>query len=219
MSAAWGKKRPSTFAPESFSISASRGRGYFDKSSFAPNWVGFRKMETYSGEHILRARSTNARCPACSAPIVGTKPITRCSRRAWRAFSFIHAVVRIVSMTCGSSGCVPLAVESNQVHAHGFGAKLSQHGGDLTAVIAPMIHDMLHHLPAGIASRAEAQRFVLHHLIKICLGDSAHVLQLKRVQVGPPRFQFCNLGKILCSGESRRRAPVQPFQPDPFHAV
>ena len=98
ISAASGRNSPSIFAASSFAVSASIGRGYLDKSSFGPNCFGFKNMDAYTGEHSFFALSTSARCPACSAPIVGTNPITRCSNRASFAFSFIHAMVRIVSI-------------------------------------------------------------------------------------------------------------------------
>ena len=55
---------------------ASRVRGYLSRSSFGPNWSGLTKIETATvppGPASSRARRSSARCPSCSAPIVGTR--------------------------------------------------------------------------------------------------------------------------------------------------
>src|SRR5580704_5465077 len=146
MSSAEGRNNPSTPDFASFSTSASSGRGYLDKSSFGANCVGFTKIEAYTGEHSFLALPTSARCPACSAPIVGTRPITRCSSRASRAFCFIQEIVRIVSMPEARLSLRrghSLAIKQNQIRPHAFRPQLPQHCGYLSAVIASVIHRVL----------------------------------------------------------------------------
>src|SRR5687767_9719691 len=49
-------------------------RGYLERSSLGPNWVGLTKMETTTCSHSSRARRTREICPSCRYPIVGTNP-------------------------------------------------------------------------------------------------------------------------------------------------
>src|ERR1700691_6781802 len=96
MSAGSGAKIASTPAAESFCASASKVRGYLARSSFGPNCVGLTKIDVTTCEHSRFARSTSAKWPAWSAPIVGTRPTILFSARARRAVSFIQATVLIV---------------------------------------------------------------------------------------------------------------------------
>src|SRR5271170_5039111 len=129
-------------------------RGYFERSSFGPNCLGFTKMEAITGEHSCFARATSARWPWCSAPMVATKPMTRLSARARRACSFIQAMVRIVSTVEGrdsrAGGGGALAIEMHEIGEDGLGALLPQHGGNLAAVIGSVVDDVLHGLPQRI---------------------------------------------------------------------
>src|SRR5919109_3620890 len=54
--------------------SRPRSRGYLERSSFGPNWVGLTKIETTTWSHSSLARRTRERCPSCRYPIVGTSP-------------------------------------------------------------------------------------------------------------------------------------------------
>src|SRR5712692_2773192 len=75
--------------PASRSIDRSRSgfRGYEDRSSPAPNWIGLTNTLTTTLSFSRRARSTRLMCPAWSAPIVGTSPIEAPSARHPRATS------------------------------------------------------------------------------------------------------------------------------------
>ena len=55
--------------------SASRRFGYLSKSSFLPNWMGFKNTLTTVTSHSLTDALIKAPCPSWSAPIVGTRPI------------------------------------------------------------------------------------------------------------------------------------------------
>src|SRR6266850_3058299 len=74
----------STPAFASTSASRSASRGYRSKPSPGPNWIGFTKMLTTTRSFSRHDRSTRLRCPAWSAPIVGTRPIAWPSRRQRR---------------------------------------------------------------------------------------------------------------------------------------
>src|SRR6266852_4548898 len=67
--------------------SRSGFRGYEDRSSPAPNWIGLTNTLTTTLSFSRRARSTRLMCPAWSAPIVGTNPIEAPSARHPRATS------------------------------------------------------------------------------------------------------------------------------------
>ena len=54
--------------------SAASVRGYVARSSVGANCSGLTKMLSTTQSHRARARSISDKCPACSAPIVGTKP-------------------------------------------------------------------------------------------------------------------------------------------------
>lgn len=66
MSSADGKSTSCT--PSCFSSfkSFSRVRGYLEKSSFGPNWVGLTNTLTATTSHCFRASRTSDKCPACS---------------------------------------------------------------------------------------------------------------------------------------------------------
>ena len=54
--------------------SRSSVRGYVAKSCLLLNCVGLTKTLTTTMSFSLRARSTSDLCPACNAPMVGTRP-------------------------------------------------------------------------------------------------------------------------------------------------
>src|SRR5712692_10355197 len=58
-----------------------------------------------------------------------------------------------------------LAIEVHQVCCDWLCAKLPQQRGDLSAVIRPMIDEMLHRFPEWIAVDAELQRFVFKNAL------------------------------------------------------
>src|SRR5688572_13855943 len=74
-----------------------RSRGYLERSSLGPNWVGLTKMDTITWSHSSLARRTSERCPSCRYPIVGTSPTlpgneSRAARRSVRVMALcIHA--------------------------------------------------------------------------------------------------------------------------------
>src|SRR6266849_5113451 len=155
--------------------------GYFVKSSFGPNCFGFTNIDAITGEQSCFARCTKAVWPACNAPMVGTKPMMRLSARAWRAACFIQAMVRMVStwrensLRFGGDGA--LAIKMHEVGQHGLCTVLAQHRGDLAAMVAAVIYNVLHGLPKRIAVHAEFQRFVFHYAVEIVLRQSAHEIE------------------------------------------
>src|SRR5690349_20271634 len=84
-----------TSVPSLRNISQSRSseRGYFARSSVGANCVGFTKIETTTSPQRLFAARASDRCPACSAPIVGTRPIETCFNRASRNASRTCSIV------------------------------------------------------------------------------------------------------------------------------
>src|SRR5882672_8459361 len=98
MTAAVGLKTAATPACCSHWRSRSGLVGYRSRSSLGPNWIGFTKMLTTTLEFSRQARSTRLMWPACSAPIVGTRPIVWPSRRQALAVASSAAGV---SMTTG----------------------------------------------------------------------------------------------------------------------
>src|SRR3982074_2337490 len=81
--------------------SRSNSRGYFDKSSVGPNWVGFTKIETATESHCAFAARTSDKCPSCRAPMVGTRPSrlrpARASRQAARASGMVAHIFIVQS--------------------------------------------------------------------------------------------------------------------------
>src|SRR5271170_2841481 len=69
-----GAKIRSTPSASRRAQSVSNVRGYLARSSLGPNWVGFTKIETVVMSHVAFDAFTSERCPAWSAPIVGTRP-------------------------------------------------------------------------------------------------------------------------------------------------
>jgi len=69
----------------------------------------------------------------------------RCSERARRAISFIQAMVRMISKVGGRAsgrraGGGTLAIEMHQVGQQGLRAELAKQGGNLPAMVSPVIH-------------------------------------------------------------------------------
>src|SRR5882672_118314 len=224
MSAASGANSESTPACSSFSLSDSNVRGYFVKSSLGPNCFGFTKIEAITGEHSRFARSISAKCPRCSAPIVGTSPTMRFSARACRACSFIHAIVRMIST--GKDGplklrarcCGALAVEMHQVCRDGLRAELPQQRRDLAAMIGAVIRQMLHRFPERIAIDAELQRFIFEHAVEIRLRQAAHKTEQARFEFVPAFAQACHIRELCRVRKRGWRAPLKALQPNPFGA-
>src|ERR1700723_311429 len=163
ISSAEGAKRTSTPRFARASRSASKVRGYFLRSSAGPNCFGFTKTDTTTGEHLRLASRTSEKCPSCNAPMVGTRPIGRSLISDSLATSFIQEIVRIVSMPGLGFGLRgTFAVKRDQVRANWFCVQLTQHGSDLAAVIAAVIHKVLEHLPERLSLRSSRHRFVMN---------------------------------------------------------
>src|SRR5262249_54364754 len=69
-----GANTESTSTADNLARSSSKFRGYLEKSSCGANCLGLTKIETIVQSHSWMLRSTRLKCPACSAPIVGTRP-------------------------------------------------------------------------------------------------------------------------------------------------
>src|SRR5512138_943546 len=95
MISAVGIQTRSTPSGSSKLKSRSRSRGYLDRSSLGPNWVGLTKMETTTWSHSSRARRTKERCPSCKYPIVGTSPTVPEKERRKEPNSVREMAVRI----------------------------------------------------------------------------------------------------------------------------
>ena len=70
----------------------------------------------------------------------------------------------------------------HQVRQDRLRAELPQKRCDLPAMIASVIHDMLHRLPERIAVNAELQRLVLHNTIEVRLRQPAHKTKQARFE-------------------------------------
>src|SRR6266849_10155472 len=204
-------------------MSISKARGYFAKSSFAPNCFGLTKIEAITGEHSRLARSISDKCPRWSAPIVGTSPTMRLSARACRASSFIHGIVWIVSKVWLCPPAVAgrlslarswnsahrlrarrggaLAVEVHQVCSDGLCAKLPQQRGHLSAVIRPVIDQMLHRFPKRIPVNAELQRLVINNAIQIRLRQPPNETKQARFVFVPALPQARNILELSRVGK------------------
>src|SRR6267142_468976 len=140
--------------------------------------------------------------------MVGTKPMMRLSARAWRAACFIQAMVRMVSTGNESrlrfGGDEALAVKMHEIGQDGLRAVLTQHRGDLAAVIAAVIHDVLHGLPERIAVDAELERFVFHYAVEIALRQAANEIKQPRLEFAPALAKGGNV-RILRRIWQRRR--------------
>ena len=86
--------------PISSASAASRAssRGYAVRSDASLNWVGLTNSQTTTTSHSARARRMSERWPSWNAPIVGTSPIERPSRRCANTTGRSSATVRIVFM-------------------------------------------------------------------------------------------------------------------------
>src|SRR6266478_5411890 len=133
--------------------------------------------------------------------MVGTRPMMRLSARACRADSFIQAMVRMVSTEArelGFGGDGALAIEMHQVGQDCRCTELPQQSGDLSAMVAAVIHEVLHGLPEGIAVHAEFQRFVFHDAIEIALREGTNEIEEARLKFAPALAQGGDV-RILCS--------------------
>src|SRR5271157_1027319 len=110
--------------------------------------------------------------------MVGTRPMMQLSVRAWRAVSFIQAMVRMVSKGCasalgrGSRGT--LAIEMHQVGEYRLRAELAKQRGDLPAMIGSVIDHVLHGLPQGIAIGSKFERAIFEEAVQILLREAVH---------------------------------------------
>src|SRR6267378_2569546 len=224
MSAASGARSESTPACSNFSLSDSKVRGYFEKSSVGPNCFGFTKIEAITGEHSCFARSISRRCPRCSAPIVGTSPTMRFCARACRACSFIHAIVRIIStesvgdLKLRARRRRPLAIKVHQVGRNRLRAELPQQRCDLSAVVGTVIGEMLHGFPERIAIDAEFQRLVFENAVEIRLRQAAHETEQAPFEFVPALAQACHILELRRAGKRRWRSPLKALQPNPFRS-
>src|SRR6266404_2775943 len=114
--------------------------------------------------------------------MVGTKPTMRLSARACRADSFIQAMVRMVSTIggrreLGVGGYCALAIKMHQVGQDCSRAMLTEQRGDLPAMVAAVIDQMLHRLPQRIAVHAEFQRLVFHNAVQVALRQAASKIE------------------------------------------
>src|SRR5712692_3038249 len=205
--------------------SLSNDRGYLAKSSFGPNCFGLTKMEAMTGEQSRLARSISDKCPPWSAPMVGTRPTMRLSARAWRACSFIQAMVRMVSTwekraaKLGPGGRGAFPIEVHEVREDRLRAELPQKRRDLSAMIGAVIHEMLHRLPERVAIDAELQRLVFHHAIQVGLSQAPHKAQQARFVLIPALLKARNIVEFSRAGKRSRRAALEALQPDPLGAI
>ena len=130
-----------------------------------------RKWKRSPAEHSARAARTSDRCPAWSAPIVGTKPVDASFGSRLAATCFIHSMVWMVSKgfsahasACGvcqqitqaeggessTRGRGLFAIIADQVRGDRLHAELPQHRDDLAAVIAGVIGQLMQPLPERI---------------------------------------------------------------------
>src|ERR1700730_4335867 len=70
-----------------------------------------------------------------------------------------------------------LAVKMHQVGEDRLRAVLSQHGGDLTAMVGAVIHEVLHGLPEGILVHAKLQGLVFESTVQILLSETTNETQ------------------------------------------
>src|SRR5258708_11392387 len=153
--------------------------------------------------------------------MVGTKPSMRLSARACRADSFIQAMVRMVStdargLCLGGDGA--LAIKMHQVGKDGLRAELPQQRGDLPAMIAAMVDEVLHRLPQRIAVGSKFQRLVFHYAVEIALRQAANEIQQAWLEFAPALAQAGDVGILRGVWKRRRRATLESFEPNPFRA-
>src|SRR5258706_3847052 len=113
-------------------------------------------------------------------------------------------------------GDIALAIKMHQVGQDGLSAVLAQHRGDLAAVIAAMIYNVLHGLPQRIAVDPELQRFVFQYPIKIALRQAANEIEQARLEFAPALAKGGNVRILLGIGERGWRATLETFEPNPF---
>src|SRR4051812_38803207 len=92
-----GQNARSMPAPRALAMSPASSRGYRDRSSLGPNWVGLTKIVRITTSAWARAARTSARWPSWSAPIVGTTAIRWPSRRMSMARACITRGSRKIS--------------------------------------------------------------------------------------------------------------------------
>ncbi len=73
----------------------------------------------------------------------------------------------------------------HEVGQDGLGAVLPQHGGDLAAVIGPMVDHVLQGLPQGISVDAELERLVFESAVEIGLRQAANKSQKPGLEFDP----------------------------------
>src|SRR6188768_76238 len=125
----------STPAASAFARSLASLRGYCSKSDASPNWRGLTKIDITTVALSARARSTSETCPACSQPMVGTRPTGRGASasaarrsarvRTTRKEALEVAIERDAGERYARGPVVGAAaqdlVEDGLVHAHGLG--------------------------------------------------------------------------------------------------
>src|SRR5258705_8492500 len=93
---------------------------------------------------------------------------------------------------------LPLPVEHNHVHVLGWlGAKLAEHGCDLSAMIAAVIYHMLQHFPERVRSDRPTKILVLDHPLDSRRTQFAHELANSGFKIHPFRARRGNIGNAL----------------------
>lgn len=110
-------------------------------------------------------------------------------------------------------------IEVHQVRQDRLRAELPQQGRDLPAVVAAVVDEMLHRLPQRVAVDSELQRFVFHHPVEIGLCQTFDEREQPRFEPVPTFLQARNIAELSHIGQRRRRAALEPFQPDPLRAI
>src|SRR5207245_2248881 len=127
-----------------------------------------------------------------------------------------HGGKRKVELSARRRGA--FAIKMHQVRQDRLRAELPQKRCDLPAMIASVIHDMLHRLPERIAVNAELQRLVFYRAVQIRLRQPAHKTEQPRLVFVPAFFKTRDVLKLCCIWKRFWRAALKPFQPDPFGA-
>src|SRR6266849_2062308 len=168
--------------PASRSIDRSRAgfRGYEDRSSPAPNWIGLTNTLTTTLSFSRRARSTRLMCPACNAPLVGPSPIEAPSARHPRATSRMNPGV---PTAIGGGGGLDGRAVLDLVWL-----RLGRGGGSIgrVRVLGPWERAVAHLVRVALGG---ARNFLgqvgvpLHELRRLAGGQAQHVVEDEHLPV------------------------------------